>query len=191
MRVFPQSSVTVNENGTYYIARGIVKKIPSDVDLGAGYFWKNYIVFCHGPYADKMLIYNTNNGATSGFLMGGSDETHIYGQYVYIEKGRNLFFNINGFEYELDLVTLKTINRATVIDKTLDYDWSKYDQYMIDRRLIGERTIRYFGEKYYFDITVGQKIDISNRGNWYIQGGKYDERFVLTVTDTNYTNQPR
>jgi hypothetical protein len=188
MRVFAQSSVTVNENGTYYINRGIVKKIPSDMELGAGTFWKNYIVFLSGAYSSRMMIYNINNGATSDFLELGGIEFRMYG-IVPVNKGRNLFFNVCGFEYELDPITLKTINRTIVIDETLDYDWGKYDQYMIDRRLIGERTIRYFGEKYYFDITVGEKIDISNRGNWYIQGGKYDERLVFTVTD--YTNPPR
>jgi hypothetical protein len=189
LNAYSQASVTVNENGAYFIDCGTVKKIPSDVDLTYSRFWKNYIVFLSGAYSSGMLVYNTNNGATSDFFETGSRKTGIYGQYVYVDKGRNLFFNLNGFEYELDPVTLKTINRATVIDETLDYDWNQYDQDIHGSTFIKERTIRYRGEKYYVDVTFGNKVDVSNKGNWYIQGGKYDERFVLVVTD--YTNPPR
>lgn len=182
---FTQSAVTINENGAYFFDHGVVKKIPSDVDLSAPLFWRNYIVFLTGAHTSGLLVYNTDTGKASGFLEPGGHELRMWGEYAPIDKGRNLFFNVGGFEYELNPATLEIINRTIVADRTLDYDWWQYSQ-VTRSTLIRERTIRYYGEKYYIDVTIGNRINISNRGNWSIQGGKNDERFVLVVTDYTY-----
>jgi hypothetical protein len=185
--IFAQSAVTINENGAYYINRGIIKKIPSDTEMHAPVFWRNYIVFLGKIYEEGFLIYNTDNDASSNFLETGN-YWDVLGAIVPVEKGKNLCINLSGLEYELDPVTLKTIKKTVVIDRTLKYDWRQFDQYIggANVEFIQERTIRYHGEKYYTDVTFGNNVNISNRGNWSIQGGKNDERFVLVVTDYTY-----
>jgi hypothetical protein len=174
LNAFGQAALTVSEYGAYFIDHGNVKKIPTVEYLTAPLFWRNYIVF-HGAEGSFELLYNIENGALSDLLYTGNKS----GYFPLETNSTNLLLYMGGLAYELDPVTLETVNKDTCTDYTIASDFVFWGQDVKETR-IHERISRYDGENFYLVVTLTQNIDPSKTQT--IQGGKKNQ-FVFTIND--------
>jgi hypothetical protein len=163
----------------YFINNRKLIKIPSEYRLTGPLFWNHYIIF-YGAESDYYFIYSIETGILSGYIEPGPKGL---GVLIPVDKGPNLFFNFDGWEYEFDPVSLELINRRDVPLEIFSYKWYDLHWRETSMKYLGGRFIRYQEEdsEYYLDVRFGPNIEISLRGEWNIQG--MGKQFVLVVKD--------
>jgi hypothetical protein len=198
LQIQAQHQIAINEYGAYFFKDGVLKKIefgiPMDGNIMAGFFWNNYIIFGVASPEQGEIIYNTENGSLSNILR--AEKPTGKGGFKPLDKGPNLFFYFGGWEYELDPVTLRTINRRDAAFDGEWYDWShlRNDDHS-DYHLIG-RTYRFDNRTfidstrtktvdntsgYYLDVTFGPNIDFEFLNYWGIPSESRGDQFVILV----------
>ena len=173
--VYPQKSITIDEYGIYFINEGEAVKLPIEDRVASPAFWRNYIIFSFG----YMIVYNIDNGAISDVLHSG----RALGGFFPIEN-KNILMYVYGNEYELDPVTLQTLNSRinttrTFKERPIDFE-RKYD--FPDLIYIDEkyRRFRLQGVNFYLDVTLTDNIDTLKIQE--IHGGTLNQ-FLLIIDD--------
>jgi hypothetical protein len=195
--VFSQASFTINEYGAYYYNNEELIKIPTTANLCVVHSWEKYLIF-NSSDTLFMLFYNTENGACSDLLLPGHighPEDSKPGFFPLKNSNDNILFYLNGTEYELDPVTLKTVRT---------YTWGKdenvYDVhgYLLDQKGVFIPWIkryymkneeykwghfRFYCDTFYVDIILSSNI--SRYRDIYFSDFS-NNQFVFFINDTNY-----
>jgi hypothetical protein len=180
-----QEKFTINEYGTYVVYSGMIKKVPTALDLRFHLFYENYAMFFVQGKIGKMVLFNIDSGAASEIL----DEPYGNGPKI-LET--NPFFVIFYCDhiFKLDPITLKTIEKEYVGPLYIypDKEYAEYEPVIRER--ISEKAFRYTGENNYIDVTYGKQINLSrDRGSygydcWTV--GRLN-RYVLEVYPCDYS----
>jgi len=209
VNAYSQSSITINEYGTYFIDNGIVKKIPVKEDVGGGEFWGKYIILDSDGFWFK-CFYNMENGALSDLILPDTRSTDTNGFYRFGRAGffpikregnPNLIFYYDGIEYELNPVTLKTIRIKVYEDNENIYDsydlkdpkvrdelayWTPWQGNIRWERDPKSAYINYYyGDNFYLKVTLSKNL---NPKGCFISGGVTNQ-FVFSIHDKDYSGK--
>ena len=178
--VYPQESVTINEYGIYFINEGEAIKLPIEDQISAAIFWRNYIIFTYG----NCIIYNIENGAMSNLLL-----TRGNGALFPLESNNdNIIIYVGGNEYELDPITLQTLNSKINTNRTYDERPNDYDvgnHNLADLVYIDEKHQRLQGNNFYLNVILADDIDYRKITLCY--GGTVNQ--FLFIIDDRYNGE--
>ena len=149
--VYSQGSITINEYGVYFFNEGQLIRIPIEHQVSSPIFWRNYIIFSIGE-----IVYNIDNSAISDWLSSGATG----GRFPIESNNDNIILYVGGNEYELDPVTLKTLNskktNRNYNERPNDYD-SREDY--PDLIYIDKKHLRFQVKNFYLDVILTDNID--------------------------------
>ena len=183
--VHAQDSVNIDEYGIWFFDNGNLNRIETEYRLSAPLFWNQYIIF-HGANTLGQIIYNTENNRLSPFIYPGPfpHRTNM-GMFNPIDKGPNLFFNFDGWEYEFDPVTLELINRQDMPFQGAAYEWFDLHWQSPHTEYLGERTYRFQNgdSGYFLDVIFGPNINIDFLREWGMARQGRRRQFIFVVAD--------
>ena len=123
------------------------------------------------------IIYNIENSAVSDLLLPGGS-----GAFFPLESNNdNIIMYVGGNEYELDPVTLQTLNSSintarTYDERPNDFDYRRLDY--ADLQHLNERHQRLQGKNFYLDVILSDDIDTRKIIGSY---GGTTNRFLLII----------
>lgn len=197
--VFSQASFIINEYGAYYYNNEELIKIPTTLNLGGAYSWEKYLIF-YSSNTPFELFYNTENGACSDLLLPGdigNPDNSKPGFFPLKSSNDNILFYLDGIEYELDPVTLRTVrtyiwgkdeNVYDVHSYLLDQNgvfipWLKFYYHYPKCEEYKWGHFRFYYNTYYVDIILSSNID---RYRNIYSSGLSNNQFFFIINDTNY-----